>query len=182
MSPRNLRYNNATSGNEDFDKEQQRIQAKRDRLQQIANHRTKIMYGSKEDKAELQLMEKKKLEDHVKAKHEHDKRQKEELDRLVENADRFQQKMKYVEQQRQDARREYLMQIKQENMRMAEERRAQRTSRQPSQDAPISSRSMQSSPTRYTPAESPIAAPVSAPVRQTSGNFDFFDRFGRSPI
>jgi hypothetical protein len=117
---------NAESSEADYAREMARIDMKRRSLAQYEEHRSKAFFGDRNEKHDLQLTVRQEMDRQRELKSLHEQKEKEELDRLVENAQRVQMRQRQIEIQRMEARRDYLTHLKEDNMKAAEEKRMQK--------------------------------------------------------
>eukprot|EP00762_Andalucia_godoyi_P003798 ANDGO_08497.mRNA.1 hypothetical protein len=108
----------------EFENEQQSLEVKRAKLEQIASHRVKAFFGDEEDRKDLQEATRVDMEAQLRLREE--LRKQEALEQLRYSSQLQEQAVisQTVENDHERARKEYLRHVMEENKRLASEKEA----------------------------------------------------------
>lgn len=104
----------------EFERQQQLLQAKRNKFNALVDHRRRAINGNYEEKRELQDSRRQEIEEHLNYKKEIEEHEKQVVKQLEKKQDEHVFLQFGKESQERDKKREYLKSIMEENKKMME--------------------------------------------------------------
>jgi hypothetical protein len=109
----------------EFEREQKKLEAKRNRYNQLHEDRRVSLWGEAEEKKDLQEKRRHEIAHHLDVRKENEKREAMQDLQVVSESKQHEEAIKYVEHEQQYQRRQYLKSLMDDNIRLTEMKRDQ---------------------------------------------------------